>query len=148
MANVAYECRETVNELVKQVLEDFKDYFAVKQEDLVCLIKTEGYMKHAATIRRIPILYAELSGYRLCMVINGKHWDKHTDPDYRYSLIFHELNHVIMDEEGEYRIQEHDIEDFTLMVEALGIHWEKSDNAKIKLRKTLEEFKQKSEKLT
>ena len=132
---------EGLQKVVHEVIEDFKDYLVVKESDLACMLKTEGYMKPAATIRKIPALFEGLTGYQLCLVVNNKVWETNQSNDFRYSLIFHELNHVIMNDKEEYKLRDHDVEDFALLINALGPNWENRENAKIKLRRVLDEAK-------
>lgn len=135
----AYERDSTADDLLAEVLEDFKDYFAVDAGDVVCVIKTKGYMSEAASIRIIPDVYKGFVGKKLLITINGKTWDEFTSPDYRYALLFHELSHVVRDERGKIKLRKHEVEDFYILIKALGLDWENITDAKDKLRKTLDE---------
>ena len=125
-ATVLFEEAEELKPRLKAVLKECgKDLASIKTED-IALLWHNGTPRYAAKIGKPPKYYSALGMKPLILIIHRDVWNEFGQGK-RNLLLFHELLHVINNDEGGYKLIKHDIEDFKMLLEKYGLAWEKAD---------------------
>ena len=79
-----------------------------------------GRMKDAATMAKRSEKEIFISGYKFAVQVSKRQWDELNDKQ-KVALVDHELCHAYVSPEGDLEIIDHDIEEFSVIVNRHGI---------------------------
>lgn len=63
-------------------------------------------------------------GCDFAVIVNRKEWEENLTPAQRRAVVDHELCHCIRNHKGKWSLRNHDIEEFSEVIERHGLYWE------------------------
>lgn len=134
-----WQTRDDIKPIVSELIEMFPEKLShIKPSKIGYVAFSRKRSKNQAKIFGMKPMFGLFANIDYVLSVHLEHWVMITQSE-KYVLILHELLHVpaLGFEEGEkdYRkCEDHDIKDFSYVLEQYGIHWENVD----KIMKTKE----------
>lgn len=124
------QAADTLYPLVKNVLDSITAFkFQITSgdiEDFYFLWNTGEKSRCKASISLTPKYLVACGAKPLCITVFKKFWDS-ADTSTRKLLLVHELMHIIINKAGEYKLRQHDVQDFHDILKTAGLDWENVD---------------------
>ena len=117
----------SVLELLPKILKKFPDKFShIKQDDIVLIFKESDDSKWFGQTRLIKGIWKVITDKCILISLWKNAWDAKPE-SWRALLIYHELLHIGVNDDRDYQLIKHDIEDFAEVIKKYGLDWENSD---------------------
>jgi len=119
---------EELDKLVKRIIKKFPDNFGHIDPKQVLTLSSDKESKRAiAKVTKIPSYLRETIPYRVAMITHDNLYDQ-LSPNVRRLVVLHELEHIQPhpNDEDDYKLKGHDVEDWVDMIMYLGPGWVRS----------------------
>lgn len=118
-----YEVADTsVHQMLAQVVSTHPDKFIhVNPDDVHAVFKDSLKSSWRARIRIVSGYLSTLTNKKFVLEVHKADWDSSTTEE-RALVVFHELMHIVFDEEkNKYKLRKHDVQDFYEVLKKFGL---------------------------